>query len=140
MAITLELTSVGLLPHQKTYTEAFLEEYKDVTPKRQRATTREPENFGKDTKSPPDMTNPEHVEWVKGAQNRRPKSIHQYCAKGSPTTTLKALWCICIFPLFPLKTSFLVYTKPLFWPVEALEFSELKTPLVYTFFPPIKRS
>ena len=42
--------------------------------------------------------------------------------RGSPTTTLKALWCICIFLLFP---SFL--------PAEALEFSELKTPLVYTF-------
>ena len=67
---------------------------------------------------------------------RRPKSIHQYCAKGSPTNTLKALWCICIFLLFPLKTSFLVYTKPPFLPVDALEFSELKTPLVYTFFPP----
>ena len=45
-------------------------------------------------------------------QLRRPKSIHQYCAKGSPTTTLKALRCICIFLLSPLKTSFLVYTKP----------------------------
>ena len=39
---------------------------------------------------------------------RRPKSIHQHCAKGSPTNTFRALWsqvwCICIFP------SFLVYT------------------------------
>ena len=42
LGITLELTSVGLLLHQKTYTEAFLEEYNDVTPKRQRATTEEP--------------------------------------------------------------------------------------------------
>ena len=68
LGITLELTSVGLLLHQKTYAEAFLEEYKDVTPKRQRATTGEPEHFAKDAKSPPDMTNPEHVEWVKRAQ------------------------------------------------------------------------
>ena len=68
LGITLELTTVGLLLHQKTYTEAFLEEYKDVTPKRQRATTGEPEHFDKDAKSPPDMTNPEHVEWVKRAQ------------------------------------------------------------------------
>ena len=63
MGITLELTSVGLPLHQKTYTEAFLEEYKDVTPKRQNSTTGEPEHFDKDAKSPPDMTNPEHVEW-----------------------------------------------------------------------------
>ena len=41
------------------------------------------------------------------------------------------------FPSFPLKTSFLVYTKTSFLPVETLEFSERKTPLVYTFFPPI---
>ena len=68
LGVTLELTTVGLLLHQKTYTEAFLEEYKDVTPKRQRATTGEPEHFDKDAKSPPDMTNPEHVEWVKRAQ------------------------------------------------------------------------
>ena len=68
LGITLELTSVGLLLHQKTYTEAFLEEYKDVTPKRQKATTGEPEHFDKDAKSTPDMTNPEHVEWVKRAQ------------------------------------------------------------------------
>ena len=68
LGITLELTTVGLLLHQKTYTEALLEEYQDVTPKRQRATTGEPEHFDKDAKSPPDMTNPEHVEWVKRAQ------------------------------------------------------------------------
>ena len=42
-------------------------------------------------------------------------------------------------PSFPLKTSFLVYTKPCFLPVEALEFSERKTPLVYTFFPPTNK-
>ena len=68
LGITLELTTVGLLLHQKTYTEALLEEYQDVTPKRQRATTGEPEHFDKDAKSPPDMTNPEHVEWVRRAQ------------------------------------------------------------------------
>ena len=31
LGITLELTPVGLLLHQKAYTEAFLEEYEDVT-------------------------------------------------------------------------------------------------------------
>ena len=39
----------------------------EVTPKRQRATTGEPEHFDKDAESP-DMTNPEHVEWAKRAQ------------------------------------------------------------------------
>ena len=66
LGITLELTSVGLLLHQRAYTEAFLEEYKDVTPRRK--TTREPEHYDKDAKSPPDTSNPEHVEWVKRAQ------------------------------------------------------------------------
>ena len=73
------------------------------------------------------------------ALDRRPKFIHQYCAKGSPTNTLKALWCICISLAFPLKTSenklFGIHQIS-FLPVEALDFSERKTPLVYTFFPP----
>ena len=55
LGITLELTSVGLLL-QKAYTEAFFEEYEDVIPQRKRATTREPEHYDKDAKSPPDMT------------------------------------------------------------------------------------
>ena len=50
LGITLELTSVGLLLHQRTYTEDVLEEYKDVTPKRKRATTGKPEHFDKDAK------------------------------------------------------------------------------------------
>ena len=66
---------------------------------------------------------------------RRPKSVHQYCAKGSPTNTLKALWCICVFLLFPLKQAFWYKKQKVFLPVEALEFSELKTPLVYALFP-----
>ena len=41
-----------------------------------------------------------------GHLSRRPKSIHQCCAKGSPTTTLKALWCICISCFFPWKQAF----------------------------------
>ena len=64
LGITLEFTSVGLLLHQRAYTEAFLEEYKTVTPQRTRATTGEPEHF-ENVASPPDMTNPEHVEWEK---------------------------------------------------------------------------
>ena len=53
---------------------------------------------------------------------RRPKPMHQYCAKGSPATTLKALWCICIFLLFLLKTSVLGYTQPLFSLLRHLSF------------------
>ena len=68
LGINLELSSVGLLLYQRAYTEAFLEEYQDVTPKRQRATTGEPEHYDKGAKSPLDMTNPEHVEWVRRAQ------------------------------------------------------------------------
>ena len=59
----------------------------------------------------------------------------QNCAKRSRTNTWKALWCICLFLRFPWKQA-LWYTPNLFLPVEALEFSELKTPLVYTFVPP----
>ena len=46
---------------------------------------------------------------------RRPKSIHQYSAKGSPTTTLKPSWCICIFLLFLLKKQAFWYTPNLFF-------------------------
>ena len=68
---------------------------------------------------------------------RTPKSIHQYCVTRSPSNTSKALWCsACIFSLlFPLKTSIWGIHQTSFWPVEALDFSELKTPLVYTFSP-----
>ena len=69
-------------------------------------------------------------------KHRRPKSIHQYCAKKSPTTTSKALWCICIYLSFSLENKLFGIHQTSFLPVEALEFSELKTPLVYTFFPP----
>ena len=65
---------------------------------------------------------------------RRPKSIYQHRAKGSPTNTLKPLWCICIFLLFSLANKLFGIHQTCFVPVEALEFSELKTPLVYTLF------
>ena len=45
LGITLELTPVGLLLHQRAYTEALLEEYKDVTPQRKRTTTGEPDHL-----------------------------------------------------------------------------------------------
>ena len=51
---------------QRAYTEVFLEECKDVAPQRKRATTSE--HFKKDMASPPDMNNPDHVEWLKKAQ------------------------------------------------------------------------
>ena len=40
-----------------------------------------------------------------------------------------------IFRFFPLKASNLGRHQTSFWPVEALGFSERKTPLVYTFAP-----
>ena len=48
--------------------------------------------------------------------------------------TLKALWCICIFLLFPLKTSFYGIHQTSFLPVEALEFQAENTFGLY-FFP-----
>ena len=68
LGITLELTPLGLLLHQKTYTEALLSEYKDVIPQRKRTTTGKPEHFDKQEPQPPDMSNPEHMEWVKRGQ------------------------------------------------------------------------
>ena len=65
---------------------------------------------------------------------RRPKSIHQCCAKRSPTNTLKPLWCMCIFLLCPLKTSFWVYTKPLLCLLRHLSFRAENTFGTY-FFP-----
>ena len=61
--------------------------------------------------------------------------MHKCCATRSPANTSKALWCICIFPLFPFKTSELGIHQTAFWPVEARGFLELQTPLVYTFCP-----
>ena len=56
--------------------------------------------------------------------------------EGVPHKHLEGSLCICIF----LPFSFFFHWKPAFWytqtsflPVDALEFSELKTPLVYTF-------
>ena len=40
------------------------------------------------------------------------------------------------FPAFSLETKLFGIHQTSFLPVEALEFSELKTPLVYAFFPP----
>ena len=68
------------------------------------------------------MLNPGHTPGE--FQAKMKKSIHQCCAKGSPTNTFKALWCIYVF--------FTQKKRPLFL-VKALEFSELKTPLVYIF-------
>ena len=65
------------------------------------------------------------------SKTRRPKPIHQCSAKRSLTNTWEALWCICFFPSFPLKTSIFGTHQPLFLPDEALEFSELNTPLVW---------
>ena len=66
-------------------------------------------------------------------------NLYTNAARRGPPQTPRRLLGVCVFSFFfPLKTSSLVYTKPLFWPIEALEFAELKTPLVYTFVPPTK--
>ena len=50
------------------------------------------------------------------------------------THTWKVLWCICFVLVFSLENKlFGIHQEP-FLPVEAIELSELKTPLVYTFF------
>ena len=67
---------------------------------------------------------------------RRPKSIHQCCARGPPPTPWRLFGVYVFSFFFPWKQA-LWYTPNLFLPVEALEFSELKTLWVYTFFPPI---
>ena len=57
----------GSYLHQKTYTEAFLEEYKDLTPRGREPQQENPSILTK-MPNPLDMANPEHVEWVQRAQ------------------------------------------------------------------------
>ena len=68
LGITLEITPLGILLHQRAYTEALIDEFKEVTPTRKRTTTGEPEHFSQLPPSPPDMTNADHICWVKRAQ------------------------------------------------------------------------
>ena len=64
LGISLEITPLGILLHQCAYTDALIEEFKDVTPSRKRSTTGEPEHFSKLPPSPPDLRNPDHMTWV----------------------------------------------------------------------------
>ena len=68
LGITLEISSFGILLHQRVYTEAILDEYKDVIPQRKRVTTGEPEHFDKSPPIVPDLNNPEHAAWIKRGQ------------------------------------------------------------------------
>ena len=57
-----------MLLHKRTYTEALIEEFKEVTPASKWTTTGEPEHFSKLSPSPPDVTNSDHIGWVNRAQ------------------------------------------------------------------------
>ena len=68
LGVTLELAPLGLLLHQKAYTEALLDEYRDMISQRKRTTTGDPEHFEQSTPTAPDLSNPEgpeHAVWVK---------------------------------------------------------------------------
>ena len=71
-----------------------------------------------------------------GGQNLYTNTVR----RGPPRTPGRLFGVHDFFPLFSLENKlfakFLVYTKPLFRLLRHLSFSELKTPLVYTFFPP----
>ena len=55
----------------------------------------------------------------------------------SPPQTPWRLFGVYVFPAFSLENKLFGIHQTSFLPVEALEFSELKIPLVYTCFPPI---
>ena len=60
----------GLFLHQVQYAEILLEEHASYIPGRDRATTGEAENFKEEQNptQPPDMSNPEHLSWIKLGQ------------------------------------------------------------------------
>ena len=62
------MTSVGLMLHQRFYTEDFLKEYGPFVSARKRNTAGEPDHFKKQDPEPPDLTNPDHAEWMKRGQ------------------------------------------------------------------------
>ena len=60
--------------------------------------------------------------------------MHQYCAKGSPQTPWSLFGIYVLSFFFPLKATFLVYTKPVFCLLRHLSFRAENTFGVY-FFP-----
>ena len=68
LGVTLQLTSEGILLHQRLYTEDLLQEHSPHITARRRTTSGEPEHFQKDAPLPPDPNIPEHQEWIKRGQ------------------------------------------------------------------------
>ena len=62
--------------------------------------------------------------------------IYTNTARRGPPQTPSRLFGVYVFSIFSLTNKLFGIHQTSFLPVEALEFSELKTPLVYTFFPP----
>ena len=70
LGLTIQRSCEGLFLHQVQYAELVLEEHASHIPGRARTTTGEAENFKEEQHptQPPDMSNPEHLEWIKLGQ------------------------------------------------------------------------
>ena len=70
LGLTIQRSPSGLFLHQAQYAELLLEEHASHIPKRARTTTGEAESFKEEQKpaQPPDMSNPEHLSWIKLGQ------------------------------------------------------------------------
>ena len=65
LGVTLQLTSEGILLHQRLCTEDLLQEHSPHITARRRTTSGKPGHFQKDAPLPPDSKNlPEHQEWI----------------------------------------------------------------------------
>ena len=70
LGLTIQRSPSGLFLHQVQYAELLLEEHASHIPKRTRTTTGEADSFKEDQNpsQPPDLNNPEHLEWIKIGQ------------------------------------------------------------------------
>ena len=70
LGVTIHRSPGGLFLHQAQYAELLLEEHASHIPKRARTTTGEAESFKEEQNpaQPPDMSNPEHLPWIKLGQ------------------------------------------------------------------------
>ena len=70
LGLTIQRSPSGLFLHQAQYAELLLEEHASHIPKRARTTTGEAESFKEEQNpaEPPDMSNPEHLSWIKLGQ------------------------------------------------------------------------
>ena len=79
--------------------------------------------------------------WNRGGEGSKIGGQYLYTnavRRGPPQTPWSLFGAHVVSFFLPWKQA-VWYTPNLFWPVEELEFSELKTPLVYTFLPPKKK-